>query len=305
MVIPERDRIACTIDGSTQLLGLIGNPVSHSLSPAMHNAAIASLGLNFAYLPFPVAPHNVGAAVGGMAALGIRGFNITIPHKQAIRPFLQATSDTAHAVGAVNTVYRLPDGSWGGTNTDVEGFTRPLPERDWRGRTVTILGAGGAARAVIQGCLQLGFAGANVVARSPERLALLQANWPDFVRPVLWQELNSVLAQSHLMANATPIGMHSDTDPEAEMRSPLSANEFAQLPSDAIVYDLIYVPRPTQFLSLAAQRGLIAIDGLEMLVQQGAIALSLWLGGREVPVDVMRAAAESQLHSSQLNAPNL
>lgn len=289
------ERFSSAINGTTQLLGLIGHPVSHSLSPAMHNAAIATLGVNAVYLPFPVAPADVEMAIAGLAAIGVRGFNVTIPHKQAVVPFLSTLSETARAVGAVNTVYRLDDGSWGGTNTDVEGFMRPLPERDWRGQTATILGAGGAARAAIQGCQHLGFSAANVVARSPDRLASLQTDWPDFVRPVLWSDLHAVLPESSLVVNATPIGMHADNDPEAEQRSPLSADQLGALPDEAIAYDLIYVPRPTQFLQLAVRRGLAAIDGLEMLVQQGAIALALWLDVPAVPVDQMRAAAEKHL----------
>ncbi|MEO0854921.1 MAG: shikimate dehydrogenase, partial [Cyanobacteria bacterium J06648_11] len=145
------------------------------------------------------------------------------------------------------------------------------------------------------GCLQLGFAAVRVVGRSGARLSLLETEWPNFVRPVFWKDLTSVLADSSLVVNATPIGMHSDRDREAENQSPLSPSDLAQLPDNAIAYDLIYTPRPTRFLSLANSRGLMAIDGLEMLVQQGAIALSLWLGDREVPVSVMRAAAERSL----------
>ncbi|MEO1133053.1 MAG: shikimate dehydrogenase [Cyanobacteria bacterium J06639_1] len=283
------------IRGSTQLFGLIGHPVSHSLSPAMHNAALTALGIDAAYVPFPVAPRHLEQAIAGLEAIGVGGFNITIPHKQAVLPLLKSASDTARAVGAVNTVYRLPDGGWGGRNTDVEGFTRPLPALNWRGRKALVLGSGGAARAVIQGCLQLGFAAVRVVGRSGARLSLLETEWPDFVRPILWNDVGSVLADSDLVVNATPVGMHSDSDREAISKSPISEADIAQLPDAAIVYDLIYTPRPTRLLSLAKKRGLLAIDGLEMLVQQGAIALSLWLGDREVPVGVMREAAERSL----------
>jgi shikimate dehydrogenase len=287
------------IDGATQLLGLIGNPVAHSLSPAMHNAALAALGFNFAYLPFAVSQEDVHAALRGLQAIGVRGVNVTIPHKQAVLPYLQEISAAAQRVGAVNTVYPLPQGGWGGTNTDIAGFTYPLRHlgQDWSGTTATVLGSGGAARAVVQGCVELGCDRIVVAGRSPARLAALVADWP-LVRTVAWHELSQALPSAQLVVNATPIGMHTATEPEAASATPLAEKQLALLPPTAVVYDLVYVPRPTHLLQLAAEAGLTAIDGLEMLVQQGASALSLWLGGREVPVDAMRQAALQQLASA-------
>ena len=115
------------ITGKTKLLGVIGHPVQHSLSPVMHNAAIATLGLDYVYLPLPVRPEDLEVAIAGFAAIGLVGFNITIPHKQAILPLLVEVSPTAQMVGAVNTVWRTKDG-WVGTNTDVEGFLAPFAE---------------------------------------------------------------------------------------------------------------------------------------------------------------------------------
>ncbi len=284
------------INGATQLLGLIGDPVAHSLSPAMHNAALAHMGINAVYLPLPVKSDRVGSALAGFSAISMQGINVTIPHKQTVLPFLDDISDTARQVGAVNTIYPLATGGWGGTNTDVSGFLHPLRQLDrpWNRSVALILGSGGAARATVQGCFELGFEQVVVVGRSPERLALLRETWPKLVTAT-WEDLTHWLPKTLLAINATPIGMQSETDSGAVLQTPLSEGQLALLPDTAIAYDLIYIPRPTTFLKLADARGLTTFDGLEMLVQQGAIALSLWLGGREVPIDVMRQAAMNHL----------
>ena len=287
---------APSINGATQLLGLIGDPVAHSLSPTMHNAALAHMGINAVYLPLPVSSDRVATALAGFSAIAMKGVNVTIPHKQTVLPCLDEISDTARQVGAVNTIYPLASGGWGGTNTDVSGFLHPLSQLDlpWNQSVALILGSGGAARATVQGCIELGFEQVVVVGRSPERLVALRETWPTLVTAT-WDDLDHWLPKTLLAVNATPIGMQSETDPDAVLQTPLSKEQLAQLPDKAIAYDLIYIPRPTTFLKLAQSRGLTSFDGLEMLVQQGAIALSLWLGGREVPIDVMRQAAMDHL----------
>ncbi len=279
------------ISGSTQLLGLIGDPVAHSLSPAMHNAALAAMGEDYCYVPFPVAAERLAVAVAGLAAIGVRGFNVTIPHKQAILPLLSQVEARAAKVGAVNTVYALPEGGWGGTNTDIDGFVQPLLGLE-KGIPTLILGSGGAARAAIQGCLELGLGPVRVVGRSPEKLRALQQTWPQ-VETLSWAELDRHLPKTSLVVNTTPVGMHKPGSP-AEL-SPLSREQLRLLPAGAVVYDLIYVPDPTPLLRMAAELGHTPISGLEMLIHQGAKALSLWLGGKPVPVEVMRQAARQQL----------
>ncbi|MEO1620697.1 MAG: shikimate dehydrogenase [Cyanobacteria bacterium J06632_3] len=286
------------IKGTTQLLGVIGYPVEHSFSPLMHNAAIAHLqqqssslskATDYVYLPFPIRPDQLEAAVTGFKAIGLRGFNITIPHKQAIIPLLDHVSDVAKAIGAVNTVWR-DDSGWHGTNTDAVGFLAPLKNlaKDWHNTRVVILGNGGAARAVVAACHQLGCKRIGVVGRSPEKLARFAESWastPEIaarLKVMTWDELTTQLPKAGLVVNATPIGMHPEV-----AKSPLSENEMALLRADAIAYDLIYTPRPTQFLKQAIDIGLTAIDGLEMLVQQGAAALEIWLA-QPAPVAVMR-----------------
>lgn len=284
------------ITGNTKLLGVIGHPVEHSLSPAMHNAAITHLGLDYVYLPLPVKPEDLEVALNGFAAIGLKGFNVTIPHKQAILPLLTEVSQTAQAVGAVNTVWRTEDLLWAGTNTDVEGFIAPLKtyKRDWSQKIAVILGNGGAARAVVAGCAQLGCAEIHITGRNLLKLQQFSNSWSN--SPISfnlhvhsWEKLPELIAHADLLVNATPIGMYPDVK-----ASPLSAGEIAQLPVGAIAYDLIYTPSPTQFLQQAQKQRAITIDGLEMLVQQGAAALKIWLQ-QPVPVEIMRQAVQQQL----------
>jgi len=292
------------ITGKTKLLGVIGHPVSHSLSPLMHNAALAKLGLDYVYLPFPVAPENLERAIAGFASIGVVGFSITIPHKQAILPLLSEISPVAQAIGAVNTVTRQGD-KWVGTNTDVEGFIAPLQttyHQDWSQKKAVILGNGGAARAVVAGCIQLGLAEIHVVGRNLQKLQAFHQSWQnspfaDKFQVHEWQELPNLLHQANLLVNTTPIGMYPHVD-----ESPLSSQEMGYLPGDAlplasaaIAYDLIYIPKPTKFLHLAEKQGIIIIDGLEMLVQQGAAALKIWLQQETVPVTEMRQALQNHL----------
>jgi shikimate dehydrogenase len=327
------------IKGTTKILGVIGHPIAHSLSPAMHNAAISHLGVDFIYLAFPVKPEDLEVALSGFRAIDLRGFSVTIPHKQAIVPLLSEVSPIARAIGAVNTVY-LTDKGWCGANTDVEGFLAPLqtgdfektpkdsdpprragtgapplqrgenslkvpllkgdlggsPDSDWSQKVAVILGNGGAARAVVAGCAQLGCAQIHVVGRNEQNLMEFQQSWVNSAMPVknlqvhTWDNLSTLISQADLLVNTTPVGMY----PQGE-KSPISVAEIDKIAVGAIVYDLIYNPSPTQFLKDAQQRGARVIDGLEMLVQQGAAALKIWLDKESVPVDVMRTALQKHL----------
>jgi shikimate dehydrogenase len=288
------------ITGTTKLLGVIGHPVEHSLSPLMHNAAISQMGINYVYLPFAIAPQNLEAAIKGFEAIGVVGFSITIPHKQAIMPFLSEISSLAEAVGAVNTVFRQ-NNQWVGTNTDVEGFIAPLRSqyhRDWSQTTAVILGNGGAARAVVVGCTQLGCAEIHVVGRNLAKLNAFRDSWANSGLKVnlqvhQWEFLPKLLPDAGLLVNTTPIGMY----PQIQ-ESPLNEEEIEKLnPNSPIVYDLIYTPNPTKLLQQAQEIGAIAIDGLEMLVQQGAAALKIWSVRETIPVDVMRQALTKHLRS--------
>lgn len=301
----DRHRLSCLgeepgfsmvmIQGTTKLLGVMGWPIAHSMSPAMHNAALAKLQADYVYLPLPVPPDQLQTALAGLAAIGMRGFSVTIPHKQAIMPYLTEISDLAQAIGAVNTVWRTAAG-WSGTNTDVYGFVSPLKalDRDWSQTRALVLGNGGAARAVVAGCAQLGMANVQVVGRDSEKLAAFQASWADSPIAVslqshLWSTLPDLLPTADLIVNTTPIGMSPHIH-----ASPLDTAALDQIQPGTIVYDLIYSPSPTQLLQQASQRGAIAIDGMEMLVQQGAAAFQIWLE-QPAPVEVMRQALKQKL----------
>ncbi|MBT9315877.1 shikimate dehydrogenase [Leptothoe spongobia] len=287
------------IKGTTQLLGVIGSPVKHSMSPIMHNAAISTLGIDYVYLPFPIAPERLNVAIDGFAAVGLKGFNITIPHKQTIMPLLATISDVAQAIGAVNTVW-WSDRGWCGTNTDAAGFIAPLQvlDRDWSQSPAMVLGNGGAARAVVAACHQLGFPEIMVVGRNAEKLAAFAQSWQmSPLKPPIsihtWEQLDDLLPKVSLVVNSTPLGMA----PKIQA-SPLTDAQINLLPDHAIAYDLIYTPSPTRFLRQACSVGLGTFDGLEMLVQQGAAALEIWTQ-QPSPVDVMRQSLVDYLRTSQ------
>ncbi len=257
----------------TLFFGLLGYPLGHSLSRVMHKAALDHLGMNADYLAFPVAPENLKEAVSGLWALGCGGFNITIPHKQAVMPLVQDCTPLARKIGAVNTVLRTEQG-WLGDNTDRAGFIAPLQRRmaDWSEAHALILGCGGAARAVIAGCQALGMRQISVQGRTPENLKAIQVQFPEIQLLGLEQSVASILSHTSLVVNTTPLGM--DPLPEA---SPLTQEELALLPTDALIYDLVYNPEKTQLLTWSQEQGLATQGGLEMLVHQGWKALQLWL----------------------------
>ena len=301
-----------SISGRTALVGVLGDPVRHSLSPAMHNAALAELGLDWVYLALPVAAAALPGALRTLAALDCRGLNVTIPHKQAAADLADTLCPLATRLGAVNTLVPRPEGGWWGTNTDVEGFREPLQEslaagEGWGGRRALVLGCGGSARAVVAGLVELGLAAVQLAGRRPAAVAAFMADcrpWAPALEALPWPEggdgLAAALAQADLVVNTTPVGMVAgrsgdDTNPAP---CPLGPAELEALRPSAVVYDLIYTPRPTRLLQAAAARGCRSLDGLEMLVRQGAAALRLWSGQAEVPLAAMRRAALAQLEAA-------
>jgi len=290
---PAAAKLGVRIHGTTQLIGVIGWPVGHSLSPSMHNAALEHLGLDWCYVPLPVRPEHLPEAVAGLRALGFRGINATVPHKLALLDLMDELTPAARAIGAVNTVMVQPDGLLG-HNTDADGFIRDLRDGgyDPARRRALVLGAGGSARAVVYALASVGaeVTIVNRTAEKAERLAAdmaagtggrVQAN--SFSRDALAE----LVAAAQLVVNTTPVGMWPLID-----ESPWP--EEVPFPGQALVYDLIYNPRLTRLLRWAKQCGARARDGLGMLVQQGAASLELWTG-RTPPVAVMRAAGEAAL----------
>lgn len=288
------------ITGKTKVLGIIGNPIEHSLSPVIQNQAIATLNIDYIYVPFPVKNKNLKTVLEGFRHCGVQGFNVTIPHKQAVIPLLSQISDTAKKIGAVNTVW-LTETGWQGTNTDIDGFIAPLRQlnRDWNQITPLVLGNGGASRAVIVGCEELGCQQIDVVGRNWDKLRIFKDSWlnKDLNMQINlhhWHNLPKLLPSSQLIVNTTPVGMYPQIN-----QSPLTDIDIELVNQDTIVYDLIYTPCPTLLLQKAKTQGANIIDGAEMLVQQGAVALEIWTK-KPAPIEVMRQALFSILIKSSM-----
>ncbi|MDR7866005.1 MAG: shikimate dehydrogenase [Sporomusaceae bacterium] len=279
------------ITGKTKVCAVIGWPVEHSLSPPIHNAAFAAVGLDYVYVPLAVAPDALGAAVAGFRAAGLAGINVTVPHKVNIIPFLDALDRSAELVGAVNTVV-FAAGRATGHNTDLAGFVNSLTAAGVAiaGRRAVLLGAGGAARAVAWGFIEHGAAAITVGARDAAKATAFAVSFPaGSVAGCGWQgeAFAASLGCCDILVNCTPIGMY----PRAAEEAPL---DWAALNPEAAVCDLIYTPPLTKFLARARERGHLTVGGAGMLIEQGAAAFTLWTG-REAPRDAMRAALDGAL----------
>jgi len=266
------------ISGNTRICGVFGWPVRHSLSPPMQQAAFDALNLDWAYLPFAVAPENLERALRALPALGMAGVNCTIPHKESTCAIVNQVDAQAAAIGAVNTVTVLEDGRLEGMNTDARGFVDSLRLDggfEPADRTVVMIGTGGAGRAMAFGLADAGVSELILVNRTLERAERLAEDLHAYrkinVRAVKRgaEEEVAALAQADLLVNASSLGLHDvDTLPA----------DPAHLRSDAAVYDAVYTPQWTPLLQAAALRGLKTIPGLGMLARQGAIAFERWTG---------------------------
>ena len=286
------------ISGKTGLMGLIGWPVSHSMSPAMHNAAVGALKLDVVYLPLPVAPGRLEAAVHGLPALGFLGVNVTVPHKQAVIPYLHHIEPAAHAIGAVNTIKisNVPEQSpvLHGHNTDHSGFLADLRQQNIAvaGRDCLVLGAGGSARAMAYALARAG-GRVCVYARRPEQAQRLVADLAVHLghvelKAAAWADLQgAVTFNAPLIVNTTPVGMypHIDATPWPE---------HLAFPQNSLVYDLIYNPQETRFMQQARAAECRACNGLGMLLQQGALAFEI-LTGLKPPLEAMAAALTGEV----------
>ncbi len=294
------------INGQTQVVGLLGWPVEHSLSPVMHNAVFDSLGLNWCYLPLPVRPGHVAEAIRGLVALNFRGANVTVPHKQTVMPLLGTLGSSARALGAVNTLVISRENQQQpaihGMNTDSQGFTESLVQGGFRPDTnskVVLVGAGGAARAVLFGLLQSGVREILVLNRNPKRAEQVVKDLSPCAYHLGQLDALALTAETliesvrtaDLLVNATSVGMWPYG--EASIWP-----EKVPLPPHLTVFDLVYNPLETRLLRQTKASGARDVDGLGMLVQQGALALDLWT---EMDLDVnevstlMRQACEPVL----------
>jgi shikimate dehydrogenase len=284
------------ISGKTKICALIGDPVEHTMSPVMHNAAYKKLGLDYVYIPFRVKAAGLAEAVAGLRALNVRGFNVTIPHKVAIIPLLDSLDSLAEKVGAVNTVVNK-EGELRGYNTDAEGFLRALSGQGikLKGKKVVVLGAGGAARAI-----------SYIMAEKGTRLTILnrqqELDWAENIASMIKEDLGKEvkvyelqhLAQAiegvDLLVNATSVGM----SPNAE-KSLVPVKLLSKVP---VVFDIVYNPIVTKLLKEAGAAGAKTIGGVEMLAWQGALAFEMWTG-RQAPLDLMRAEAVKMLEKHE------
>ncbi len=278
------------INGQTSVVGIIGDPVKHSCSPQMHNAAFNHLNLNMVYIPFHVRPESLGETINGMKALGLVGLNVTVPHKIEVMKYLDEISPAASVIGAVNTIH-VKDNRLIGDNTDGFGFVRALIEDEGitiAGKSVVILGSGGSTRAIGYALLKNGvnrLVFCNRTASKAEELAkeLLEkmAKTQDvFVAGMGLINSMTEITQADILINTTSVGM--------KPADPLLIDP-SWIRKGQVVCDIIYSPPQTLLLQEAEKRGARVVNGLGMLVHQGALSFEIWTG-RSAPVEIMRKA---------------
>ena len=287
------------INGQTKIYGIFGYPISHTLSPAMQNAAFEKLKINAVYLPFEVRPDRIKDAINSLFSLGISGVNLTMPYKEICLPYLNDVSKEAKLIGAVNTIAVNEDGRLKGYNTDGIGFVAALKRQlriDPKGRSVFILGAGGAGKAV---AIQLALEGArhifiaDIQKNRAQKLVINLRRNVHHLRvkavPCVGKEIERAIADTDILINATPMGMKESDSMIFDLHA---------LHNKIVVCDLIYSPPMTKLLKIAKQKKLRYMNGLGMLLYQGATAFGLWTQ-KQAPVDVMQKALEKEIASSK------
>lgn len=278
------------ITGQTKIVGIIGDPIKHSRSPQIHNAAIAALGLNYVYVPFHVQPDNLGAAIEGFKAANVVGINVTIPHKQNVIPYLDEISREATLIGAVNTLI-FKDGAISGENTDAPGFLQAMQEEGLgvpQGGSAVIIGAGGSARAVVVALALAGIRTICIANRTVSRAVALATDLSEKTDASIYgiglddPKLPNAVGTSQLIVNTASTSM--------DVSHPLLIDP-EWLKPQSIVYDIVYTPPETRLLQAATEKDCYTIGGLGMLVHQGAIAFEKWTGVNP-PVETMRQALQ-------------
>jgi shikimate dehydrogenase len=286
----------------TKIIGIIGYPIGHTLSPLMHNTAIKELGLDFLYLPFEVKKENIALAMGGLKGLGISGINVTIPHKESVIPYLDALDDNAKFIGAVNTI-KLEDGRLKGYNTDGLGFLKSLKadaQEDAKGKNIIILGAGGASRAI---AVQMALEKANsiiIANRTAERgkqlveyiSSKLKAQSSKLLMAVSLKDSSLIenFREADIIINTTSVGM-KDRDTQLFPYNYISDKH--------LVCDIVYKPIETRLLKEASARGARILNGIGMLIYQGSLSFKIWTG-HEMPVDAVRKVLMEELSKNNI-----
>lgn len=270
-----------SISGSTEIYGLIGDPVEHSFSPPMMNAAFSSMNLDARYLAFQVKAEEVFEAIAGIRALNVAGVNVTVPHKSSVIPYLDEVTPLAKKIGAVNTISNVK-GHLTGTNTDFSGFIRSLKTLNFspKNKTIALLGSGGSARALLAGLADAGALRVIVHNRTAERAEKLVTEFSQYFPQT---KLEAVSLQTihetplDLLVNTTTVGMFS-SDLPVDLKECRKINLLA---------DIIYSPRQTSLLKQAEELGITAVNGIGMLLYQGCDAFTFWTG-KQAPEEVMR-----------------
>jgi len=281
------------IDGKTKLLGLIGNPVEHTMSPAIHNTIAKHMKENMAYLPFPV-KEDLGAAVKGAYALGVQGMNVTVPYKSDVMEFIVDIDEQAGIIGAVNTLVRT-EGGFKGYNTDLPGLYRALKSEgiEIEGTDVIILGAGGAARAAAFMCAFYHAKKVYLLNRTVEKAISVadevkeKTGFTNII-PMAIKEYDLIPGNGYLVLQATKVGLHPNVE-----ESPIEDEAFFEKVS--VVYDLIYTPSETKFMRLAKEHGAKAYNGLKMLLYQGIAGYEMW-NQVSVPEEIVQKAYEALIN---------
>lgn len=286
------------IRGTTRIVGVIGDPIQHSLSPAMHNASFSEQGLDWVYVPFHVQPDHLRDAIRGMKGLHITGLNVTIPHKEAVAPFLDSLTERARLIGAVNTIH-LQQGELIGDNTDGAGFLRSLREEaefEPAGKNILVVGAGGAARAIgvqlaLEGAERVDFAN-RTVQRAAQLAQFVRQQLEVSAKAYSLSEVKPQMTEKYdAIVHTTAWGMAPN-----DQVPPLIAAE-AMHPQQLIA-DIVYTPEKTSLLQTAEKKGCRTLPGLGMLVYQAALAYALWTK-QDAAVDVMYNVLRKQLQRKE------
>jgi len=283
------------ISSKTSFIALIGNPVSHSLSPIMQNAALQYLGLDLIYIAIPCKDKDLELVLNSLKKINCKGLNITIPYKEKVFNLCSEISPIASKLKAINTLKLNSEKEWSATNTDVEGFIYPLKKFNLKNKQSIVLGSGGGARSVIQGLINLNLSRISVVSRNKSSLNELIKNFENQIELEGFlnndNQAQNLIEEADLLVNTTPVGMKTAKHEINEL--PYGESFWRSLNSKTIVYDLIYNPAPTHLLKFSAKKGCVTIDGLQMLVAQGMKSLSFWTNGLEVPFEVMNEALKN------------
>ncbi|MDJ0950036.1 MAG: shikimate dehydrogenase [Alphaproteobacteria bacterium] len=280
------------LTGHAKVAGVIGWPIGHSRSPTLHGFWLERYDIDGAFVPLPVRPEHLAEAIRALPRLGFQGANVTVPHKVAALDVVDRVEDAAGRIGAVNTLVVAPDGTIEGRNTDGFGFLQSLiddvPEFDAAGDPAVLLGAGGAARAVIVALLDAGAPEIRIVNRTPARAEALAAEFGPRCHALPWPPKEAALREAALLVNSTSLGMTGQ---------PPLAVDLDGLPAGAIVTDLVYDPLDTDLLQLARSRGNPIVDGLGMLLHQARPGFAAWFGVEPDVTPELRAAVLETLRS--------